>query len=445
MKDANHLEIEDKFERQQLIENLTRYIQSLNEADKTPFVLTINATWGRGKSWFLQNWKQYLAEIGHHPTLYFNAWENDYLGIPMVAFASELESQLKEHYPNLDTNDYKELQSFLYEIGEVASGIYAESHGVPQSIISPIQKAAKKLLFRHRRVKTHVEKFKSILESLVAQVLDNYYVEDNKYQAPLIIFIDELDRCRPTYAIELFENIKHIFSVKNIVFILGIDREQLGHSMKTVYGNEMDTSGYLRRFIDFEYNLPEPDMQEFVKVLLEKQGIAIDDANEFSIVASALSRAFPISPRDMEKIMIRVSAMYQSSEKKHYFYLLASLFYVAYDFVEKGDDPVEQARTRYTISATILTKLIPAMPDGKIRDNLILFFKFYQSTRESYKTQREHYSDKVDLTSMTSIERISFSNQELSDFLEKYHTILPIEEETLQKNYDFAQYFSQEN
>jgi predicted KAP-like P-loop ATPase len=31
---------------------------------------------------------------------------------------------------------------------------------------------------------------------------------------PLIIFIDELDRCRPLYAIECLERIKHIFGIK---------------------------------------------------------------------------------------------------------------------------------------------------------------------------------------------------------------------------------------
>lgn len=85
-----------------------------------------------------------------------------------------------------------------------------------------------------------------------------------------IFIIDELDRCRPNYAVLLLEQIKHFFSVPNIIFILSIDKIQLGNAICGVYGSEkIDTNEYLRRFIDIEYCIPEPDKEKFIFYLYE--------------------------------------------------------------------------------------------------------------------------------------------------------------------------------
>ena len=70
----------------------------------------------------------------------------------------------------------------------------------------------------------------------------------------MVFIIDELDRCRPTFAIELLERVKHIFDVPNIVFVFGINREELTKSLRSVYG-EIEAEEYLRRFFDMELRL----------------------------------------------------------------------------------------------------------------------------------------------------------------------------------------------
>lgn len=84
-------------------------------------------------------------------------------------------------------------------------------------------------------------------------------------------FIDELDRCRPNYAVTVLEQIKHFFSVPNIVFVLSIDKVQLGHAIRGVYGSEfIDADDYLRRFIDIEYSLPDPEYDKYTNYLCDK-------------------------------------------------------------------------------------------------------------------------------------------------------------------------------
>ena len=90
---------------------------------------------------------------------------------------------------------------------------------------------------------------------------------------PLIVAIDELDRCRPSYAVELLEIAKHFFSVKNIVFVLTVDKTQLSHAIKAIYGNDFDAIGYLRRFIDLDFRLPDPDRTDLMDHLMDNTGI----------------------------------------------------------------------------------------------------------------------------------------------------------------------------
>ncbi|MEZ4745330.1 MAG: P-loop NTPase fold protein [Calditrichia bacterium] len=104
-----------------------------------------------------------------------------------------------------------------------------------------------------------------------AEMITHY--SDGENYRPMVFIIDELDRCRPTYAVELIERIKHLFLVNGIVFVLGIDREQLGNSVRSLFGNDMKVDGYLRRFIDLSYQLPNTQPKAFIKHLFEHFGL----------------------------------------------------------------------------------------------------------------------------------------------------------------------------
>lgn len=86
----------------------------------------------------------------------------------------------------------------------------------------------------------------------------------------LLIIVDELDRCRPTYAIQTLELVKHLFNVPGLKFIFALDIEQLSHSVQTVYGQNMDAQGYLCRFFDYFAKIPAPDRRAFIHSLLEQ-------------------------------------------------------------------------------------------------------------------------------------------------------------------------------
>ena len=89
---------------------------------------------------------------------------------------------------------------------------------------------------------------------------------------PIVIIIDELDRCRPDYAVKTLEVLKHIFDIPGFVFVLAIDDEQLKNSIQTLFGN-LDYEGYKKKFINNSFILPQPNRVAFTEYLYEKSGI----------------------------------------------------------------------------------------------------------------------------------------------------------------------------
>ena len=83
----------------------------------------------------------------------------------------------------------------------------------------------------------------------------------------LVIFIDELDRCKPTFAIQLLERIKHYFSNDQITFVFSVNTTELQHTIKQYYGTDFNATRYLDRFFDFRIDLPPANMNKFYQHL----------------------------------------------------------------------------------------------------------------------------------------------------------------------------------
>ena len=126
---------------------------------------------------------------------------------------------------------------------------------------------AKERLSRYSEARTSVKGFRSVLHNMAGAL------SEANGNFPLIVAVDELDRCRPSYAVELLEVAKHLFAVDHVVFILAVNCEQLAHSVKALYGSDFDAEGYLRRFFDVDCQLPEPSRDAFIRARLQATGI----------------------------------------------------------------------------------------------------------------------------------------------------------------------------
>lgn len=264
----------DLLGRKEPVTVLTHLIGSF----KGPCVLAVDAAWGNGKTTFLKIWSQYLRNQGF-PVVEFNAWETDFSEAPFVALSSELTDGLE---------NYKDKNKLLAEkidatkkvatnvtkklLRLTATGAIRFATGDILDITPQLEQArasyAEDRLSDYLAAKQGVKKFRCVLQDMATEMSK----QKNK---PLIVMIDELDRCRPSYAVELLEVAKHLFSVDHMVFVLAVNRSELAHSIKALYGSGFDAEGYLRRFFDVDFRLPDPGREDFINTMLN--ATKIDD------------------------------------------------------------------------------------------------------------------------------------------------------------------------
>ena len=237
---------DDVLERKAIADRLT----SIVRGQEAPFVISVDGRWGTGKTFLLKRWQQDLENQGWQ-AIYFNAWEDDFNDDPLLAIVG----QLSEHF------DEGAADRIAQTLAHAALNIVVKRlAGMKVDELTP-----QRLLDDYRGQQEAKRTVKDELARLGHRVRADTY-------RPLVFIIDELDRCRPTFAIELLERVKHIFDVPNIVFVFGINRRELVKSLESVYG-EIDAGTYLRRFFDMEFLLPDASPLVFCRSLVPKYGL----------------------------------------------------------------------------------------------------------------------------------------------------------------------------
>lgn len=288
MFDDLFFDTHDKLDREKYAKNITNYLQESNIR-----VICVNSIWGSGKTWFAHMWMNMLRsdEYKNIAPVYYNAWENDDCQDALIPLLSEINDQLWEGHDNTP----EKIKSAAGAI--LKSGFYHAVNTATMGLID-LEKGEEELnketfyntaISAHKELKTARKQFCSELET--------YLVSSNK---KAFIFVDELDRCRPTFAIETLERIKHLFNVKNIYFILFLDKVQLSESVKVLYGNNTDTAGYLMRFIDVEYNLPI-SLDKYVRF---KINTWYSEESKYYEILTKVIPLFSLSLRDINKLEI---------------------------------------------------------------------------------------------------------------------------------------------
>lgn len=221
----------------------------------------------------------------------------------------------------------EKLQELYASSGEVADDS-SEKEDEP----SLISQCAELALKEHLDTKETITLFKKKLGRLI-EALE----KEANVQLPLFIFIDELDRCRPTYAIELLEAVKHLFGVPGVYFVVATNLEQLGHSICAVYGEKFDSERYLKRFFDQEYLLPSPENARFTEFLFSQYSFS-ELGKFYSVIEEGiypeppeqalftlLCDSFKLSLRDREQVAVTLQAVllnWPKDETIHFAYLL---------------------------------------------------------------------------------------------------------------------------
>ncbi|AQA18347.1 hypothetical protein BST95_08995 [Halioglobus japonicus] len=293
-----------------------------------PLVMALDSPWGTGKTTFVRLLRAYLEEQGKQ-SLYFNAWETDYADDPLVALAATLDDYVEASVSDtVVTESWCKAKKYLPVLGKsvLKAGVKAATFGALdveeeyEAVLAELaQGSISDLVDQFSVQQSAIDAFKESISKILATLTDN--------QKNLVIFIDELDRCRPTYAIETLERIKHIFDLEGIVFVLSVDAEQLCHSIKAVYGADFDARQYLKRFINLDYSLSRPEMPAYVNAMLINMGLqnAVDGRRnarqDLDTTAKSfifLAEAFELNWREINLYLARLRLVFAQIPSNHH-------------------------------------------------------------------------------------------------------------------------------
>lgn len=308
---------EDLLDRKDIIKNLTEIIKT-----DEPLVFALNAPWGAGKTIFVKElWPPHLEKKEKIQSFYFSAWEDDFSKEPLLVILNEFEKFIK-------ANKIKD--EVLIKLKKNVKDILINSAPILVSLASQ-GVINEELIARSFPDKKHnpVVDFKKNIKLLLKKINSK----------PLVIFIDELDRCRPLYAIEFLERIKHLFGIENLVFVLSIDKTNLAESIKSQYGN-IDTDNYLRRFIDIEFNLPKGNISNFCEILFDRfklDNISIKKDTRYTKDSVAgvkffifLVEVFEINCRTLEQIFSNINIIFKVSSKGTNYGIFVTLIFLLF-------------------------------------------------------------------------------------------------------------------
>lgn len=250
----------------------------------SPIVLSVDGGWGSGKTIFLKQF-EYLANCDeitlpdefkiktfkeNNTVFYFDAWQNDIYKNPLEALLFNLINHFeKAKNPIIDLASAKILGKTLLNIfmklGTAGAIDSSDLMGTAFEKTDPFESI------------TTTDEIKQKMNELLSEITK---------EKKLIIVIDELDRCKPTFAIELLEVIKHYFNHNNVHFLICSNKAELEHTVRNVYGQKFNGYEYLDRFIDLEYNLPAPNVSNYVKLFNDEipfESLILDAINHFNL------------------------------------------------------------------------------------------------------------------------------------------------------------------
>lgn len=257
--------ISDEFIKDSIDKNLLKRNKKLVNTinlimkQKENFIMSINGEWGCGKTVFakqieylLNNNELYRTvcsknmtipddKIAEQEVYYYNAWENDAINMPVQSLIFQLIRHFNTKYEN-------ELN--LKEVGKSVLDVFVKIGTMGLIGMDDISNNKFKQVDYEQLMSdiSNIEDLKKCLNNVIDQILI-----ENKNR--LIIIIDELDRCRPTYAIEMLECIKHFYNNDKVSFLVVTNNAQLAKTVRKIYGNEYNGDLYLQRFYDVIINL----------------------------------------------------------------------------------------------------------------------------------------------------------------------------------------------
>ena len=291
----------DILNRDIIIDELFNIIQSAS-INKAYCSFAIEGTWGVGKTFILRRLEEKLEEEMTEETFdnryfvfHYNCWEYDYYEEPAIAIVSALKDKVdKETFLGLEgvVKDSWEIAKTF--VGGMTKEFVKNKIGIDLvQVCEDIKKEGESRCKEERE-------FDSLFAFNKTMVSVRKQIKDMADYKTVVIVVDELDRCMPSYAIKTLERLHHMFEgIDNVMVVIAVDSNQLEQSVKEIYGENVDTERYLKKFISFKYKIGVGDTQ---KNIIEKFEDYFQNFSDYEDIDETLVEFLKYSKLDIRTI-----------------------------------------------------------------------------------------------------------------------------------------------
>ena len=293
----------DILDRKKIIDDIEQILVLLSE-QKQGRVFALDGKWGYGKTYILERLEKELEGLQNEETqddrfyvFHYNCWQYDYYEEPAVAIVSAmLEKYLEANKAeNALQKEYTDLKTVL---GKIAGEFTKNKIGINLVELCKELEENKGEKIENPSDFDNMFAFKKTLDFTRNQIRE---LSKNK---TVLLVVDELDRCMPEYAIKVLERLHHMFEgLDNVIVLLAIDSTQLEHSVKEIYGEQVDTERYLRKFISFRVRLDIGKVQSNFINKFDYYFNKFNDPEDIVSVINEITLLDAIDIRNFEKIV----------------------------------------------------------------------------------------------------------------------------------------------
>ena len=268
-----------------------------------PTSIAVNGEWGSGKTFFVKQTAYQLSTLEDASdkclTVYYDAWENDNECDPIISIVDCIARVAGEE-------DGK-------HIGELVFGI-AEA-----TLDNPLFRGIKAFRdwqkeneaesdFGYSKIAPTNTQIKNKLKALFDEII-------NEHGKRLILFVDELDRCKPDFAVRVLERLKHYFTIDDRVkIVFSVNINQLEHTIKHFYGDDFDSHRYLDRFFDMVLPIPEAETTLYIARYMNRNVMSDDFSSGVGVCS--IIKYFRIQIRDIKVFMSELDSGYDTVKKE---------------------------------------------------------------------------------------------------------------------------------
>lgn len=338
----------DYLQREAFINRLVSIINLVNNDSsnqKGSISIAVNGQWGCGKSFVLDLLEEKISPVqsmdtfdNRYHVIRYNCWENDYYQEPSIALISAVLEQITE----LSDKVKVRLSILLKEIRnhgiDIVKAAAKERWGEPATkVIEILDKTKSEIESEKKKQEAYDEN--SSFNKIIKEVRKS--LESISEEKTIVLLIDELDRCQPSYAITVLERLHHVFyGLKNCIMILAIDQKQLNESIKQIFGTEVSVDQYMRKFVDLTLSLDNGSPTSNLENKFSSYFCMFSDEIGRARVAHSMVGIFKNTNLDMrtqEKIieLSRAGHKLACSSVDSTFLMLFEVVYVTYKMLNK--------------------------------------------------------------------------------------------------------------